>query len=188
MPTEVVCTTCGFILWVPSDVRGQALTCPRCQAAVAVRADAELPDDDEDAIPFVEPAEAEGRKDLKGLGIGLIVLGILGTLGGFVFLLHGDFRLLSVEAILLVGIALTILVTIGISLVAPKGGASAGAAFAGGCLYGFTIFAMIALLLLAMIIYTIKDCLDTCSGNKSQPGRRSQMMPTSNWNGQPPAG
>ncbi|MCU0708472.1 MAG: hypothetical protein MUF23_09285 [Pirellula sp.] len=127
------------------------------------------------AVSRLEPpmvsAQQEGRRELTGIGVGLIVFGVLGFLGCVLILFSGQLHALgSIETIqtgiLLAGGVVVALVIGGTSIFVVHGTGSAtqrGAmGLLGGLLSGLMIFAFSALWILAAFIYLIEDCLRGC--------------------------
>ncbi|MFO0808059.1 MAG: hypothetical protein U0746_05510 [Gemmataceae bacterium] len=148
--TPVACATCG------EELKAGWVACPVCATAVQ-----------RSATPLMArpgPAAAEGRNSLVVSGVVLIVLAVLGVVG----LLYGMTAegLPKPEMIVTIGggaavamIAGHVLMTTGL----PKNARTASAV-AGGLMTGLMVAGIVAITILALIVYALQDCLNSCGG------------------------
>ncbi len=134
--------------------------CPYCAAALMA-----VPP----GLPEVLPTEREGRRDLGRVGVGLIVLGLLGFVG--VILTLGNGTRFDPAGILVIGGGTILMVIAGTAMAAGnRGGVSTG--ILGGCASALMAVVLGGILILAMVLYAVSDCLRTCNGQQSSQQRR----------------
>jgi hypothetical protein len=108
------------------------------------------------------PLDIEVRRDSSAVGAGLIAVGVLGFIGLIAAVsLRGNFDWYP-QVILILGIALVVLVLIGVARVAHKSrtpAAAAGTAVAGGCMTA--VMGAVLVFLLAML--ALGQALQSCS-------------------------
>lgn len=177
MSNEYPCKKCG------KGMQADWKACPYCGGYVIAEVvepsigPATLPI--EAANPYSvgaqEPAMAEtrqeARRDLSGIGVGLIVLGAVGFLGCVMVVFSGNLHSLgsleSVQAgLLMVGGIVIASVIAGTSMVAVSGrgnpSQSGASGVMGGLLAGMMILGFAGLWVLAAVIYLVEDCLRGC--------------------------
>jgi hypothetical protein len=152
--TEPRCPQCS------EPVQAGFRVCPYCAAPLAAGPP---------SLPVVVPAERDGRRDLGRVGVGLIVLGLLGFVG--VILTIGNGTRFDPEGILVIGGGTILMVVAGTAMAAGKrGGVATG--ILGGCASALMAMVLGGVLVLAMILYAVSDCLKTCNGQQSSQQRR----------------
>jgi hypothetical protein len=129
--------------------------CPYCSAPLG----AAPPD-----LPEVLPAEREGRRDLGRVGVGLIVLGMLGFVGVILFI--GSGTRFDPQGMLIVGGGAILMVVAGSAIAASRRGGSAAAGLLGGCASALMGVVLGGVLVTAMLVYALSDCLKTCNGQQ----------------------
>jgi hypothetical protein len=121
--------------------------------------------------PAMIETQQEAGRDLTGIGLGLIVLGVLGFLGCLLIVFSGNLTALgSIEGvqagILMAGGTVIALVIVGSSMIAIGGRGNAvhrgASGVLGGLLAGLMILGFAALWVVAAVIYLIEDCLRGC--------------------------
>lgn len=150
----------GVCPWCNREVESSWRVCPHCEGPLrgAGRQRA------------LRSADEEVRGDSKGVGIGLIGLGLVGGLGILILVCGGGLSALGlgntrqvVGVAFMASIVLLGLVIVGMSLSAA--GRETAGRMVGAMLGGLAVALLVLVLLLTAFIYSVASCLEPCHGN-----------------------
>ena len=177
MPRETTCPSCGNVLSVPESVTKRWLTCPRCLASVG-NPHVLLPPEGITPAPPPRPvrwaadADDEAVGDTKSVGLILVVLGLVGSVGVIFFLCGGGADKLT-DAKHAAAIAFFVTFVLLAVVVAGMSISATGRQVAGRVLsmaLGATAIVLLTgVFILAAFVYSVASCFEGCDNRGGRP-------------------
>jgi len=177
VPRETTCPSCGNVLSVPESVTKRWLTCPRCLASVG-NPHVLLPPEGITPAPPPRPvrwaadADDEAVGDTKSVGLILVVLGLVGSVGVIFFLCGGGADKLT-DAKHAAAIAFFVTFVLLAVVVAGMSISATGRQVAGRVLsmaLGATAIVLLTgVFILAAFVYSVASCFEGCDNRGGRP-------------------